>query len=257
MIALFDASEIARRSARTIVANATRERPAMSAPSASTSPDWYWSQRGVTMGPVTFEELRRLLGDGSIAADTWIYHPLQSAWVQVSAVPELMDAVPRPAIAPPPDAAAAGVLYCRFCGAPSAPTALHCAACGRPHGTNPNFALDAKTVAIICRASIAATAVLPVVAAAIPAVLWAVNPSDQHTVREAKASLNCHITIVVAWAAAILISLLGLLLIIGPVIGALIIAATYIYGLVVGILGVIAAAQDKPFAYPATLRLIP
>ena len=229
----------------------------MSGPSASTPPNWYWSQRGVTMGPVTFEDLRRLLGERSINADTWIYHPLRSAWVQVSAVAELLDAVPKPAVAPPPDAASPGVLHCRFCGASSAPTALHCAACGRPHGTNPNFALDAKTVAIICRASIAATAVLPVVAAVIPAVLWAVNPTDPHTVREAKASLNCHITIVVAWVAAILTSLFGLLLIIGPVVGALIIAATYIYGLVVGILGVIAASQDKPFAYPATLRVIP
>lgn len=225
--------------------------------SSSTPPNWYWSQRGVTMGPVAFEELRRLMGERSINAESWIYHPLQGAWVQASTVPELVDAAPRPSVAPPPDAPAPSVVYCRFCGAPAASTATQCSACGRPLGMSANFALDAKTTAIVCRASIAASVMLPVVAAVIPAVLWAVNPKDENVVREAKASLNCHITMLIVWVAAFIITVVGAIVLVGPIIGALMFVAVTLYALVVGILGVVAASQDKPFEYPASLKFIP
>ena len=159
----------------------------MSVSGSSTSRNWYWSQRGITMGPVDFAELRRLVSEGSVTATSWIYNPVQSAWVQASTVPELMDAAPQPSVAPPPDAPLPSTVYCRFCGAAAPANASHCTACGRPMGNAQGFVIDGKTAAIICRASVLATVALPVVAIFAPIILWGIHPNDQAIVREARA----------------------------------------------------------------------
>lgn len=228
----------------------------MSASDSSTSRTWYWSKRGITMGPVDFAELRRLVGEGSVTASTWIYHPLQSAWVQVSAVPELMDAVPQPAVAPPPDAASPSTVYCRFCGASCTAGASHCTACGRPMGNATSFTVDAKTAAIICRASVLATVAVPIVAVVAPIVLWGIHPNDQAIVREARAAINCHITMLLASIVAVMVGIVGLVVLIGPIITALIFVALYIYAIVVGIRGLLAVSKNEPFEYPFSIPFI-
>lgn len=208
------------------------------------------------MGPVDFAELRRLVGEGSVIPATWIYHPLQSAWVQVSTVPELMAAVPQPDIAPPPDAPSPSTVYCRFCGASASATASHCTACGRPMGNAANFAVDAKMAAIICRASVLATVALPVVAVLAPVILWGIHPNDQAIVREARAAINCHITMLVVSLVAMLIGIVGLVVIIGPIITALIFLALYVYAIVVGVRGLLATSKNEPFEYPFSVQFI-
>ena len=52
----------------------------MSDTNSSNGNDWFWSQRGATLGPVDFTEIRRLVGNGSIARDTWVFDPAQGAW---------------------------------------------------------------------------------------------------------------------------------------------------------------------------------
>lgn len=222
---------------------------------SSTSANWYWSQRGTSMGPVDFAELRRLVAAGSITATTWIHHPLQGAWVQASTIAELMDAAPRAATSAPPDAPPPSVVFCRFCGASSAPTASHCSTCGRSMVPPANLGLDAKTATIICRASVLSSTVMPFLSILGPIIVWAVAPRDNEIVREAKACLNCHITMLIVAFAAVVIAFIGAIVIIGPFIGSLIGAALWIYALVVGILGLVAASDNRPFAYPGVLPL--
>lgn len=228
----------------------------MSAFDSAPSRKWYWSQRGVTMGPVDFAELRRLVSEGSITATTWIYHPLQGAWVQASTVADLMDAVPQPAVAPPPDAPSPSTVYCRFCGATASASASHCSACGRPTSTTPAFVLDERTAAVLCRASVLAVVALPFVSILAPIILWGINPNDQAIVREARAAINCHITMILASAVAFLIGIVGIVVIIGPIIAALLVLAVYIYAVIVGIRGLLALSRNEPFDYPFVLKFI-
>ncbi|MEY3143332.1 MAG: hypothetical protein RLY21_1825 [Planctomycetota bacterium] len=208
------------------------------------------------MGPVEFAELRRLLSDGSITPASWIYNPVQSAWVQVSSVPELMDAVPQPGVASPPDAPSPSTVYCRFCGAAAPVTAIHCSACGRPMSNAPNFVMDEKTAAIICRASVLATVALPVVAIVAPIIVWGIHSNDQAIVREARAAVNCHITMMIVSLVAFMIGVVGLVVFIGPIITALILLGLYIYAIVVGIRGLIATSKNEPFEYPFSVSFI-
>jgi len=228
----------------------------MSVSGSSTSRNWYWSQRGITMGPVDFAELRRLVSEGSVTATSWIYNPVQSAWVQASTVPELMDAAPQPSVAPPPDAPSPSTVYCRFCGAAAAANASNCTACGRPMGNAQGFVIDGKTAAIICRASVLATVALPVVAIFAPIILWGIHSNDQAIVREARAAINCHITMLVVSLVAFLIGVVGLVVFIGPIITALIFLGLYVYAIVVGIRGLIAVSKNQPFEYPFSVRFI-
>lgn len=227
----------------------------MSITDSTNSPNWYWSQRGTSMGPVDFDEIRRLFVAGSITPMSWIYHPQQGAWVQASTIPELMDAAPRPATGVPPDAPLPEIVYCRFCGASAAPTAVHCSACSRPMATAGGAGLDLRTAIVLCRASVLANVAIPFLSILGPAIVWAVAPNDARIVREAKACLNCHLTLLIAGFAAGFIGIVGLLCLVGPLIAAAIGVGLWIYALVVGIRGLIAAGNDAPYEYPLALRI--
>ena len=55
--------------------------------------NWYWSQRGTTMGPVDLAELRRLAIAGSIMRSTWVFGPAQASWVSAESVEGIFERV--------------------------------------------------------------------------------------------------------------------------------------------------------------------
>ena len=216
--------------------------------------NWYWSQRGNTMGPIDFTELRRLAAAGSVAPTTWVHHPSSVSWVQASTIAGLFE--PNAGVASaPPDAPPQGE-FCRCCGAHNLVGFTQCAACGHQSSVRPLGGLDPKLAAIICRASILATLVAPILSIGAPIAVWAAAGGNPALLREAKAALNCHITILIVGFAAVAIAVVGLLIVIGPIIGAILAIALVVYTVAVGIMGLIAAGNDQPFEYPLTIKLI-
>jgi len=238
---------------------------------SATSGEWYWSQRGATLGPVAFDEIRRLAANGSIEPETWIFDPAQRAWVVASSIVGLFPSaatasttVPStPSTAPqsaPPEPPPATVVYCRFCGARNGPFAVQCGACGRaaghPHAPR---SIDPKLAAVFCRGSVLAAPVLATIIigpAIAPGIVWALGSNDPLVVAEAKETINCLITVLIASAAFSAFGLAGALLIVPAILAGIALAALAIYCIVVGIMGLVALSNDRPFRYPWILRLI-
>lgn len=218
---------------------------------------WFWSQRGATMGPVDLEELRRLAAAGSLGPSTWVHDPRSASWKQVSAVPEIMEVFPAAAAGPPPDAVD-GILYCQRCGAKHSSGAAHCSVCSRPFTAAPSAGvpMSPRVATAICRASVLAHVVLPVAAIAAPAVMWAIGAQSPEIARDAKNSINCHLTMLLAMLAAFVLGVVCFVTVIGPVIGVVIGFAVWIYAIVVGILGLIALANERPFEYPGAIPFL-
>ena len=187
---------------------------------------WYWSQNGVTLGPVDIDEIRRLIASGSIRHATYVYDPAQAAWVTAGSVPGLFTG---PSIAPPPDAGARAPF-----AAPAPPAA----------------SIDPRSAAIICRVSVMIAPFMNVIAAVGPAVVWAMSPRDARVVSEAKAALNCLIVAFLGSLIAGFIAIVGALCVVGPFIGVPMLFGIGIYLVVNGIRGLMAASDDRPFSYP-------
>lgn len=214
--------------------------------------NWYWSQRGATLGPVEFAEIRRLAAAGSIAPDTWLFDPAQQSWVAASSITGLFAAS-----APPQTPAAerpASVVYCRFCGATNSPFAERCASCGREaEGGVPAGGIDPKLAAIICRVSIltapllASTIIGPAIA---PAIVWAIGSREPRVVAEAKQTFNCLLVLVLALVAIWLFGLLGVILVVPTILAGIATVGVAIYCIVVGVLGIVAASSGREFRYP-------
>lgn len=228
----------------------------MSATHASTEAHWYWSQRGMTMGPISFEELLRLVELRSITAATWIYHPQQQAWVQAQSIPELTDAMRKATPAAAPSGAPPELVFCRFCGAANAANANHCATCGRASDQPVSGGQQHELAAVLCRTSVLLAAVMPVVPIVAPAIVWASDTRKEAQVREAKAALNCHIVLALSWLFVGWLSLFGALVIVGPCIAVLLAFALSIYSVIAGVLGLLALSRSQPFEYPLMPRLI-
>ncbi|MFM1823417.1 MAG: domain 2 [Planctomycetota bacterium] len=226
--------------------------------------EWFWSQKGSTMGPVPFSEIRRLYAAGSIDHATWIYDPTRGAWVVAGAIPEIAAPEPAPAVgaapgapvAPPPDAAER-FLYCRFCGSRNTATAARCTSCGRETGVAPpTSSIDPKLAAVVCRACLLAMPALNVFAFIGPAIAWALGSGDPRVVAESKAAINAMLTVSIVFVASLVVGIVGAVVFVGPVLAALVAAALAVYCIVVGIQGLIAAGQNAPFRYPMTLALV-
>jgi uncharacterized Tic20 family protein len=212
------------------------------------------------MGPVEFDELRRLVAAGSITGSTWVHDPSRATWVEAAAIPGLVDSATASS-APSPSGASPGAsspefLFCRFCGERHAIGIAHCPACGRSVSAAAISGLDPKLAAVLCRASIIASVAIPVATVVVPVIVWVVGKENAGIVREAKSALNCHITMLAAWLFSLIVGLVGLLVIVGPFIAAGILAAVFVYAAVVGILGLVASVQDRPFRYPLTIPFI-
>jgi len=225
------------------------------------SDEWYWSQRGATLGPVAFDEIRRLVTAGSIVPDTWLFDPAQRAWVAASTISGLFPAgeSTRASAAPPPPQPQS-IVYCRFCGATNSPFAARCTSCGRDAGgPSAGSSIDPKLAAVFCRVSVLAAPALSttIVGPAIaPAIVWALGARDPAVVAEAKETFNCLLTLLIAFAAFSVFGLIGVLLIVPAILAGIALAALAVYCIVVGILGLIALSNNKPFRYPWILRLI-
>ena len=237
-------------------------------PASATSGEWYWSQRGATLGPVAFEEIRRLAANGSICPDTWLFDPAQRAWVAASSISGLFAApssqpATEQAAAPtsaPPAPPPATVVYCRFCGATNSPFASHCSSCGRAAGDAKSaVTIDPKLAAVFCRVSVLAAPVLSTIIigpAIAPGIVWALGSNDPRVVAEAKETFNCLITVLIAFALFSAFGLVGAILIVPAILAGIAIAGLAIYCIVVGIMGLVALSNDRPFRYPWILRLI-
>lgn len=220
--------------------------------------DWFWSQRGATLGPVDFSEIRRLAASGSITPDTWLFDPAQQAWVAASSITGLFAATSAPP--PPAPERPASVVYCRFCGATNSPFAARCASCGREaEGGVPAGGIDPKLAAIICRASIltapllASTIIGPAIA---PAIVWAIGSREPRVVAEARMTFNCLLVLVLALVATWLFGLLGAILVVPAILAGIVTMGIAVYCIVVGVLGIVAASNGREFRYPWIPRLI-
>lgn len=232
---------------------------------------WYWSQRGTTLGPVDFAEISRLASAGSITRETWVFDPAQSAWVPAasvgglfsSATPSAAAAVP-PAVPPVPSQPAGtqpsgSVVYCRFCGATNSPLDARCNSCGREPDIKAQSGIDPRLAAIVCRVSILLTPILAntiILPALAPGIVWALGSRDPRVVAEAKQTFNCLLTLVIVLVPVWIFGLIGIVVILPTVFAGIVTAAAAIYCVVVGILGLIAASNDREFRYPWIIQLL-
>lgn len=220
---------------------------------------WYWSQSGITLGPIDLEQLRLLAASGSLGADNWVYDPTQRSWVLARSIAGLFATNFPPG--PAPDArpeAPPSVVYCRSCGASNSPFATRCASCGRDasvhsHGIDPKLAFICCRISILATPLLAATVVGPVVA---PAIIWAIGARNEVVVAEAKGAFNCLLTLLIAFVGAWVFGLVGAILIVPTILAAIFTGALVVYCIVAGILGLVAIEDGKPFRYPMSLTLI-
>lgn len=272
---------------------------------SSHEPNWYWSQRGSTMGPIDLKEIRRLAAAGSIEYSTWIFDPRAQAWLVAGSIDGVfMKPVPPAPTGPaaPPDATTdpttdpntdsntdpntggstsfnAGEFkhastssssssfanssphtshaggFCRFCGARTEQHQPRCAACGRDNATS-QTTVEPRVAEVICRASVLAAPALTVLAFIGPAIVWALGSSNPRVVEEAKRTINCLLTLLIALTLSAIFGAVGVFLILPTVIAVLVSIGIGVYCVVVGILGLIATASNKPFRYPWMFNLI-
>lgn len=230
----------------------------MTNPAGNSSQDWFWSQAGATLGPVDLAEIQRLVANGSIKRDTWVFDPAQRSWVAAEKVVGLFGAAqPEPSTASP--GSAATVVYCRVCGATNSPFATRCAACGHDAAPVGASSIDPKLAAVFCRVSVLAAPFLSgtIIGPAIaPGIVWALGARDKQVVAEAKETFNCLITLLIIAACATGFGIVGALIILPAILAAIVVGALVVYCVVVGIMGLVALSNDKPFRYPWIFRLI-
>ncbi len=272
---------------------------------SSHEPNWYWSQRGSTMGPIDLEEIRRLAATGSIEYSTWVFDPRAQAWLVAGSIDGvIMPPAPVAPVGPaaPPDAsthastdaapdavtgasasfeargsehasahAASGATssastsssqnashaagFCRFCGARTEQHQPRCTACGRDNATA-QTTVEPRVAEVICRASVLAAPALNVLAFIGPAMVWALGASNPRVVEEAKRTINCLLTLLIAFTVSWIFGAVGALLILPTVVAVLVTIGMVVYCVVVGILGLIATTSNKPFRYPWMFNLI-
>jgi GYF domain 2 len=72
------------------------------------SRQWFIGRNGKQEGPYTDERLRELIAGGVVTAETLVWSQGMNTWAKASEVPGLMSGAPRPPVAAPGSAAAAG-----------------------------------------------------------------------------------------------------------------------------------------------------
>jgi len=223
--------------------------------------NWYWSQRGTTLGPIDFDEIRRLVEAGAIARDTYVFDPARREWIAAGDVEGLF---PRVAAAasdsppPPPPPPPGAPVFCRSCGARNEAIAVRCTACGQDMSPK-RSGIDPRVAEIVCRASVLATPLLAatIVGPAIgPAIVWAIGSENPRVVGEAKQAFNCLLSLVIAAAAVTTVGLVGMCCLAGPVIAGIGYALLAIYCIVVGIMGLVASSDGRPFRYPGAFTIL-
>ena len=213
-------------------------------PTSTDNSNWFWSQQGVTLGPIDLEEIRRLASAGNIQPSTYVYDPARAAWVLAGSVDGLFPTGPA---SPPPDAPRSpGAASAGFASSDAPRSAPPPAMSTAPAAST----LDPRSAAVVCRACVMVAPFVNVLAVVGPAVVWAMSPRDERVVAEAKSALNCLLVAFLGSIVAMGITIIGALVIIGPFIGVPMVLAIGAYLVVCGIRGLMAASDDRPFRYP-------
>ena len=79
---------------------------------------------------------------------------------------------------------------------------------------------------------------------------------DPRVVAEAKETFNCLITLLITGLVAGVFGAVGLVLILPLALAAVLGVGLIVYCVIVGITGLVALSNDRPFRYPWILRLI-
>jgi uncharacterized Tic20 family protein len=80
--------------------------------------------------------------------------------------------------------------------------------------------------------------------------------SDPRVVAEAKAALNQLLTLAIALVGIWILGIVGAIIIVGPIFAAIATAALAVYCVWMGIVGLVALSDGKPFSYRCSFALI-
>ena len=252
--------------------NPCRERSrdhTMNADSTDSRAQWHWSHDGKTLGPVDFIELKRLAAMGSITSATWVHDPILSRWIAASSVAGLLPVhaadskSAEPASGPAPDAtsatAPASSSEASGVRTPSSPPTTPPIPPVPPSTTASTSApvtFDPRVAEILCRIAVLTAPLTNIFAFIGVGIIWGLGASDQRVVAEARQTMNCLLTLGLGVVIAAAVSFVCAIIIIGPFIGIAISAALFVYCVVVGIRGLMAATNGVPFRYPWVIQFI-
>lgn len=214
---------------------------------------WHWSKDGATLGPVAFAELKRLAASGSITSSTWVHDPILRRWVAASLVVGLLPT----SGAHPSQSAAASEEQHAATTTPSSPNTAP------PPSPPPSitsrsqpFTIDPRLAEILCRIAVLTAPLTNIFAVIGVGVVWGLGAADARIIAEARQTMNCLLTLGLGLVIAAVVSFVCAVIIIGPFIGVAITFALFVYCVVIGIRGLIAATNGVPFTYPWIIRFI-
>ena len=234
---------------------------------------WHWSHDGKTLGPVDFIELKRLAAIGSITSATWVHDPILSRWVAASSVAGLLP-VPETSVSasgsssdPASASASASGSEAPRVRTPSSPpttppisavppSPAASASAPPPTPSSMPMTLDPRVAEILCRIAVLTAPLTNIFAFIGVGIVWGLGASNQRIVAEARQTMNCLLTLGLGVVIAAAVSFVCAIIIIGPFIGIAISAALFVYCLVVGIRGLMAATNGVPFRYPWVIQFI-
>lgn len=236
---------------------------------------WHWSHDGKTFGPVDFVELKRLASIGSITSSTWVHDPILSRWVAASSVVGLLPAyAPIPQSVEPASGSAASALSDASSAPEPAPSGAHTPSSppstppssstptnsttppSAPASTPAQFTFDPRVAEILCRIAVLTAPLTNIFAFIGVGIVWGLGASEQRIATEARQTMNCLLTLGLGVVIAAAVSFVCAIIIIGPLLGIAISAALFVYCVVVGIRGLMAATNGVPFKYPWIIQFI-
>jgi len=215
----------------------------------------------VAEGPVDFTELKRLAAAGVITPATWVHDPVLRKWIAASSVAGLVFANSGVAAEAPHDSHAA----------PDAHAAPHASAPGvtsvpppvqpsvQPPVSPPPVAaspIEPKLAEVICRASVLVLPFMYILSPIAVGIVWAIGSTDPRVVAECRQTMNCLLSILIVGAAALVVGIVCALIVIGPLIATACGVAIFVYCIFVGIQGLVAASQGRPYRYPFAWQLL-
>jgi uncharacterized Tic20 family protein len=115
---------------------------------------------------------------------------------------------------------------------------------------------DPRVAEILCRIAVLTAPLTNIFAFIGVGIVWGLGASDQRIVTEARQTMNCLLTLGLGLVIAAAVSFVCAIIIIGPFIGIAISAALFVYCVVVGIRGLMAATNGVPFKYPWIIQFI-
>lgn len=231
---------------------------------------WHWSRDGVAEGPVDFTELKRLAAAGVITPATWVHDPVLRKWIAAASVAGLVFASGGVAAAAPPGAPAPPDAHpAPHASAPSLETAGSAPAMpASPPPVQPTFQplvpppptsaspIEPKLAEVICRASVLVLPFIYILSPIVVGIVWAIGSTDPRVVAECRQTMNCLLSILIVGAAALVVGIVCALIVIGPFIAAACGVAIFVYCIVVGIQGLVASSQGRPYRYPFAWQLL-